>query len=172
MKANLQQKCGALVCYQTRYRFYLSWLPQLQMPEKILPSVNRPVQYQFLREGRALPEKLGEGVRCTSLNLNPIKTTIGDFSLPYLWPDQKNSLFQTCLVQTNEKQTVYNAFIRLDIASSKKKHTQFMIKSSRQKAIPYICPKQLTGIRLGASHTYIAHAKEYNPPTPPVVSCV
>lgn len=47
-----------------------------------------------------------------------------------------------------------------------------MIKSSRQKAIPYICPKQLTGIHLGASHTYIAHAKEYNPPTPPVGSCV
>jgi len=46
MIANPQQKCGALVCHQMRYRFCLSWLPQLQMPEKLLPSVNLPEEGQ------------------------------------------------------------------------------------------------------------------------------
>ena len=49
--------------------------------------------------GGLLPEKLGKGVRPASQNPYPIYDQNLQFSLPYLWSDQKfDTLFMTWLL--------------------------------------------------------------------------
>ena len=49
--------------------------------------------------GGVLPEKLGRSVRPASQNPYPIYDQNLQFSLPYLWPDQKfDTLFLTWLL--------------------------------------------------------------------------
>jgi len=53
----------------------------------------------IIRPGGVLPEKFGRGVRPASQNPYFIYDQNLQFSLPYLWPDQKfDTLFMTWLL--------------------------------------------------------------------------
>jgi len=55
--------------------------------------------WQLTPGGGVLPEKFGRGVRPASQNPYPIYDQNLQFSLPYLWPDQKfDTLFMTWLL--------------------------------------------------------------------------
>ena len=114
--------------------------------------------------GGVLPEKLGRGVRPASQNPYPIYAQNLQFSLPYLWPDQK---FDT-LFMTSSKIKAQMGKGRRDekVASSKKNRiedqstkidTLFVTKMAAKwlKSIPNLWPKRLKNHTLwGRTYLY------------------
>jgi len=129
--------------------------------------------------GGVLSEEFVGNVQPTSLNLYPIYDQNLWFSLPYLWPDQKyDALFMTIVAGTAALSMIYEGLLlmilsimRKKVASSKdicnwrlegKNHTLFYDQNG-QNWSPIYNQNGWKTIPFGATHTYIAHIREYAP---------